>query len=143
MRPPSGAETTSRFIDVHHAMTALLYIALMWPGWLVAGRLPRGWRALAYIALVCMAATATSLRLHLWFSARHYPAHVAASRDRLWPVLTAIDVAYALMLGVMAINAADARIVPAVVTAGLAVCLAMASLVIEPATRRATMSPPP
>lgn len=106
----------------------------------MAGTLPTGWRAPAYLALVCMAAIASSLRLHLWFSARHYPQHVAATRHRLWPVLTAVDVVYALMLAAMALRAADVRLVPAVVTAGLAVCLAMASLVIEPATRRATFS---
>ena len=123
--------------DIHHAVTAALYIALLWPGWLVASTLPAGWRALAHVALVCMAAVATSLRLHLWFSARHYPQHVAATRHRWWPMLTGIDVVYAAILGGMALWAADARLVPAVITAGLAVCLAMASLVIEPATRRA------
>lgn len=122
-------------------MTATLYIALLWPGWLVAATLPAGWRGVAHLGLVCVAATATSLRLHLWFGTRHYPQHVANSRYRLWPVLTGVDVAYAVVLGAMALWAAEARIVPAVITAGLAVCLAMASLVIEPATRRATMTP--
>jgi hypothetical protein len=142
VRPSTDAGQDDGLVDLHHAITALLYVALIWPGWLVAGALPRGGRPLAYIALVCTAAVATSLRLHLWFSIRHYPAHVAATRHRLWPVLTVIDVVYALMLGALALNAASDRLVPAVVTAGLAVCLAMASLVIEPATRRATMTPP-
>jgi serine/threonine protein kinase len=126
--------------DIHHAVTATLYIGLLWPGWLVATTLPPGWRGLAHLTLVSTAAIATSLRLHLWFGMRHYPHHVAASRHRLWPVLTTIDVAYAVMLGAMALWAAETRLVPAVITAGLAVCLAMASLVIEPATRRATIS---
>jgi hypothetical protein len=38
----------------------------------------------------------------------------------------------------MAVMAADVRLVPAVIAAGLAVCLVMASIVIEPATRRAS-----
>jgi hypothetical protein len=92
---------------------------------------------MGHVALVCLAAIATSLRLHLWFSARHYPHPVAALRRRWWPVATVLDVIYAGLLGAMALAAAEARIVPAVVTAGLAVCLLMASLVIEPATRRA------
>jgi len=138
-QPSLPTETvTSRWWDIHHAVTAALYIALLWPGWLVASTLPTGRRALAQVALVCMAAVATSLRLHLWFSARHYPRHVAATRHRWWPLLTGIDVVYAAVLGGMALWAADARLVPAVITAGLAVCLAMASLVIEPATRRAS-----
>jgi hypothetical protein len=128
--------------DIHHAVTATLYIALLWPGWLVASTLPIGWRGLAHLGLVCVAAVATSLRLHLWFGVRHYPQHIAATRHRLWPVLTAIDVVYAVLLGAMALWAADVRPVPAVITAGLAVCLAMASLVIEPATRRANLSHP-
>lgn len=124
--------------DVHQAVTAALYIGLLWPGWLVITTLPGRWRAMGHIALVCLAAIATSLRLHLWFSARHYPHPVAALRRRWWPISTAVDVIYAGLLGVAALAAADVRIVPAVVTAGLAVCLLMASLVIEPATRRAT-----
>lgn len=129
--------------DLHQAVTATLYVGLLWPGWLVASALPGRWRPAAHITLVCLAATATSLRLHLWFSARHYPGPVAAARRRLWPALTIIDVIYAALLAVVALLVADVRLVPAVVTAGLAVCLFMASVVIEPATRRAeTQSSP-
>ena len=131
---PAG---TRRWLDVHQAMTAILYVGLLWPGWLVAATLAGRWRASAHLALVCLAASATSLRLHLWFSARQYPEPVAAARRRLWPVLTALDVVYAGLLATLAMLAAEVRLVPAVVTAGLAVCLLMASLVIEPATRRA------
>jgi hypothetical protein len=52
-------------------------------------------------------------------------------------VTTGIDVLYAGLLIAMSLAAADVRLIPAVITAGLAVCLLMASLVIEPATRRA------
>jgi hypothetical protein len=122
---------------VHQAVTAALYVGLLWPGWLVVATLPARWRAMGHVALVCFAAIATSLRLHLWFSARHYPASVAAMRRRWWPASTVVDVIYAGLLGVVALIAANVRIVPAVITAGLSVCLLMASLVIEPATRRA------
>ena len=123
--------------DVHQTVTATLYVGLLWPGWLVASTLTGRWRGLAHLSLVCLAAVATSLRLHLWFSARQYPDPVAATRRGWWPVSTAIDVLYAGLLIVMALAAADVRLIPAVITAGLAVCLLMASLVIEPATRRA------
>lgn len=122
---------------VHHAVTSALYVGLLWPGWLVASALPGRWRATAHLALVCLAAVATSLRLHLWFSGRHYPHAIARRRRRLWPALTVVDVAYASALGLAGWTAADARLVPAVVTVGLAACLLIASLVIEPATRRA------
>jgi serine/threonine protein kinase len=128
---------TSKWWDVHQAVTATLYVGLLWPGWLVASTLSGRWRVIAHLALVCLAAVATSLRLHLWFSARHYPDPIAATRRGWWPVATGIDVLYAGLLGGMALAAADVRLVAAVVTAGLAVCLLMASLVIEPATRRA------
>ena len=124
--------------DVHQAVTAALYVVLLWPGWLVATTLAPRWRTVALLALVCIAAIATSLRLHLWFSARHYPDAVAAARRRWWPAMAAVDFVYAALLAAMAIMAADVRLVPAVVTIGLAVCLLMASLVIEPATRRAS-----
>lgn len=121
----------------HHALTSALYIGMLWPGWLVVSALSGRWRATAHLALVCLAAIATSLRLHLWFSGRHYPEPIARRRRRLWPVLTLVDVAYAGLLGVVGWLAADVRLVPAVVVVGLAVCLLVASVVIEPATRRA------
>lgn len=136
--PP--APQTPRWWDVHHAVTATLYVGLLWPAWLVTSPLPARWRASVYLAVVCLAAIATSLRLHLWFSSRHYPQHVAATRRHWWPVLTGVDVVYALVLGGLALMAADHRLLPAVITAGLAACLLMASLVIEPATRRAVLA---
>ena len=54
---------------------------------------------------------------------------------------TGIDVTYAVLLLVVAMAAADVRLVPAVVSAGLSMCLLVASLVIEPATRRAEVLP--
>lgn len=134
------ASWSSRWLGVHHAATAALYIAMLWPGWLVAAAVPRPWRAWAHIALICLAAVATSVRLHLWFSARQYPRHIADARVRLWPLLTGVDVLYALLVAGMALAAADLTLVPSVCAAGLSVCLAVASLVIEPATRRAAMS---
>ena len=135
----TGGEAARRrgWWDVHQAITAALYIGLLWPGWLVVDALPSRSRPGAHLALVCLAAVATSLRLHLWFSARQYPRRVAASRQRFRPLLVMSDVAYASLLAAAAAYVADARIVPAVITAGLSVCLLMASLVIEPATRRA------
>ncbi|HTU99094.1 MAG TPA: serine/threonine-protein kinase [Luteitalea sp.] len=126
-----------RWLDVHHAVTAALYIGLLWPGWLIVATLPDRWRGVSHLGLVCLAAFATSLRLHLWFSVRQYPTAVATDRRRLWPLLTAVDLSYAVLLLVVAMAAADVRLVPAVVSAGLAMCLIVASLVIEPATRRA------
>lgn len=139
-RPPlasAPAHDRRVWMARHHAITSALYVGMLWPGWLVVGALPARWRATGHLALVCLAAIATSLRLHLWFSGRHYPEAVARRRRRLWPVLTSIDVAYAGLLGLVGWLAADARLVPAVVTVGLAVCLLVASVVIEPATRRA------
>ena len=135
--PALPAPAARRWLDVHHAVTAALYIGLLWPGWLIVATLPGRWRAVGHLGLVCLAACATSLRLHLWFSVRQYPTAVASDRRRLWPLLTAVDLSYAILLLVVAMAAADVRLVPAVVSAGLAMCLIVASLVIEPATRRA------
>jgi serine/threonine protein kinase len=135
----ADVSASRRWLDVHQAATAAMYVGLLWPGWLIATTLPLRWRAVTHLALVCLAAIATSLRLHLWFSVRQYPQAIASDRRRLWPVLTAIDVVYAVLLLVVAIAAADVRLVPSVVAAGLAMCLLVASLVIEPATRQASL----
>ena len=135
----SVAAAPRRWLDVHQAVTTALYVGLLWPGWLIVSTLPPRWRAVAHLSLVCLVAIATSLRLHLWFSARQYPQAIASDRRRLWPVLTGIDALYAVMLLAVAIAAADVRLVPSVVAAGLAMCLLVGSLVIEPATRRASL----
>lgn len=127
----------SSWWEVHHAATTALYLTLLWPGWLVVDALPGRWRATVHLALVCVATLATSLRLHLWFGQRQYPAHVAETSRRWWPVLLAVDTGYATAVGGLALYAADTRLPAAVAAAGLAVGLAVASLVIEPATRRA------
>ncbi len=133
---PLVARRPSTWWDVHHAATAGVYVLMLWPGWVVVEALPH-WRALAHIGLVCLATLATALRLHLWFGQRQYPAHVAATRQRWWPVLMGVDTVYAAVIGVLAIYAAETHLAAAVIAAGLAVGLAVASLVIEPATRRA------
>ncbi|MBA2353062.1 MAG: hypothetical protein H0V80_00185, partial [Acidobacteria bacterium] len=134
------ASRPARWLDVHHAVTAMVYVAMLWPGWLVADALPGRWRGAAHLALVSIAACASSLRLHLWFSGRHYPSQLAWRRRRLRPAVVVVDVLYAVLLATMAVLAADTRVVAAVVCAGLAVCLLVASLLIEPATQEASDS---
>ena len=138
VRSASGAarehRRRGRWWDVHQAVTAALYVGLLWPGWLVASTLPARWTAVAHLALVCLAAIATSLRLHLWFSARHYPEPVAAPRRSLVAGAHRRRRDLRRSARVAWRSCGRRPPLPAVVTAGLAVCLLMASLVIEPAT---------
>jgi hypothetical protein len=80
---------------------------------------------------------AGSLRLHLWFTSRTYPAELAAQRARVGLPVRAADAAFALtaVASGLAIASAHTGWGALFVAAGLAV--ALACLVIEPATSRA------
>ena len=86
--------------------------------------------------LAC-AATATTLRLHLWFSSRVQPSQLAAARRRTrrWARVCDAAVAAILLAGTAAM-AVDHQATAALFVT-IAIGLGLASFVIEPATTRA------
>ena len=92
-----------------------------------------------FAALAC-AALATSLRLHLTFTARVYPGDLAAQRAWARPWTRGCDVGLAalLLLAALAIGAAHQAWATLLVT--MAIVTLVASLVIEPATTRAAFT---
>ncbi len=120
----------------HQMASIALYVAMLWPIWLVRAWLPDGWSAVTFFAAVVAVAAATTLRMHLWFTSRVYPSEWAEQRERASPWIRLADVFFValLMLSAIAITASHAGI--AAVFAGVGIAVLVAFTIIEPATTR-------
>lgn len=123
--------------EFHQAFVAVLYGLMIWPAWMgcqiISGSLGR---ALFFATLVAVIASAT-LRLHLWFTSRFYPAelHWALRRGGIW--LRLADWLFVTSLAVTGILVGEDRSPVAIVLLAVAVAGAIGFLVIERATARA------
>ena len=89
------------------------------------------------VTVVAAVGVSATLRLHLFFSSRFYPAELTAQRGRVfWPT-RASDVTFAFLLLMAAALNLRARPTVTALLVGVALCSVIAFLVIEPATARA------
>jgi hypothetical protein len=99
--------------------------------------------ATALFIATCIAATVVGVfRGHLLFTERVTGAGLTSERQRAAPVTFIFDLAVALALVVDGALLAFDRPVPAVLTIALGVGIALARLVVEPATTTATFAQP-
>jgi serine/threonine protein kinase len=128
----------------HQAAASASYLALLVPLWLVHRAQPGPVAMLLFLAGLAAALTATTLRLHLWFSARAYPAEWATQHrlTRRWMALADSLFVGALIAGAgLTITVAGTNDVSglAVLFVAAAVAVVVSFTVIEPATRRAAL----
>ena len=123
--------------EFHQVTVSVIYILTMYPAWRVRPWLPRPWGALFLFGLLACAAAATTLRLHLWFSSRFYPAELTALRQRSARWIFGCDAGFtvALLLAALVIGDAHPAITMLLTTIGVA--SAVASFAIEPTAARA------
>jgi len=135
-RPPP----TRWWWEFHQVSISVIYVLLMFPIWHVRSWLPRPWGGVVLFAALACAALATSLRLHLTFTARVYPGELATQRAWARPWTRGCDVGLAamLLLAALAIGAAHQAWATLLVT--MAIVTLVASLVIEPATTKAAFT---
>ncbi len=122
--------------EFHQAATSIVYVLMMFPAWRVRSWLPAPWGTVFLLGtLVCVAAAAT-LRLHLWFTSRLHPAELTAERRlvRIWVRCCDAGLTASLLIAVFGIASDHQAISMLFVT--VAVAVALASFVIEPATTR-------
>lgn len=92
--------------------------------------------ALVLVAVVA-ALAATTLRLHLWFTARVYPADLVAHHRRVVPITRAADLIQAASVATASARLPEAFAMATALFIASAVVLTLLSLVVEPATARA------
>ena len=123
--------------EFHQAAASIVYSVMVWPTWL-ARNVIRGQEGNAvFVTVLAAAIVAVTLRLHLWFTSRSYPAELGWARARATGWMLVSDAIFAIGLVVAGILVGDARPVLAVIEIAVAVGAATAFAVVEPATARA------
>jgi protein kinase-like protein len=90
-----------------------------------------------FIALGALATIGGVFRGHLLFTERMSPLHLAVERGRVVRPLLTVDLLFSTLLVVDGVLMAQARALPAVLAISIGLGVALAALVLEPATTRA------
>jgi hypothetical protein len=129
--------TPRRWWEIHQLAVSATYVLMMYPAWRVRSWLPPPAGMLFLFSVLACAVIATSVRLHLWFTARYYATELPEQRARAWPWTRWCDAGFAasLLLAAFAIGNSHASVATLLVT--VAVAVAVAAFMIEPTTTRA------
>ena len=141
MRPLPGASRALWWWQFHQAAVSIVYAVMVWPTWLARNVIGGQTGNALFVMVLAAAIVAVTLRLHLWFTSRSYPAELAWARGRATGWMLVSDVIFASGLVVAGVLVGDARAALAVVEIAVAVGVAAAFAVIEPATTRAAFRP--
>jgi hypothetical protein len=116
---------------------SVVYALMLYPVWRARDWLPAPWGLVVFMTTVAVVGAAVNLRLHLWFTARVYPAQLAAQRraSALWQRL--LDTAFAVLLLSIAATVAPTHPRWAAFFIVMAISSALSARVMEPATTRA------
>ena len=121
----------------HQVMVSTVYVLMIYAAWKVRAWLPPLAGMLFFFSVLACAAAATSLRMHLWFTARFYPAELTMQRARALPWTRSSDMGFAISLLTAALGIGAAHLEVATLLVTVFVATVVASFVIEPATARA------
>jgi len=142
MPPPVPAASRARWWwQFHQAAVSIVYAVMIWPTWLARNVIGGQDGNAVFVTVLAAAIVAVTLRLHLWFTSRSYPAELAWARGRATGWMLVSDVIFASGLVVAGVLVGDARAALAIIEIAVAVGVAAAFAVIEPATTRAAFRP--
>jgi hypothetical protein len=137
--PAATAPNARHWWAFHQALMALLYVLIIYPAWLVKDWLPRPWGMLFLIAVLGCASAATTVRLHLRFTASVYPEELAEQCARAATWTRACDAGFAALFLFAALGIQSEHPELAMLLVGVGVAIAAASFVVEPTTTRAAL----
>ena len=128
------------WLVVHQIAVSGLYLVMLVPAWMARPWLTQPWSRVFLLTTLAMVAAATSLRLHLWFTAAAFPRQLAEqhARARHWTRLCDAGLAVTLMTAAVALG--DSHAAFAMLFVGVAVALLVTSFAIEPATARSAFA---
>jgi serine/threonine protein kinase len=127
-----------RMWRVHQLVTMLLYVAVSTAAWWAKELLkPNAMLLGIFVTLGISSAAAGLMRGHLVFTSVLNPAHLASERRRLRLPLLALDMIIAAGGVLSGLTLVSLRPLAGVLSAGLAIGLALATLMMEPATTSA------
>jgi len=134
---PEPVPTARWWWEFHQAAVSIVYAVMIWPTWLARGVIGGQEGNAVFVTVLAAAIVAVTLRLHLWFTSRFYPAELEWARTRAAGWMLVTEVIFASGLVVAGVLVGDARPALAVVEIAVAVAVATAFAVVEPATIRA------
>ena len=123
--------------EFHQAAVSIVYAVMVWPTWLARNVIGGQAGNAVFVTVLAAAIVAVTLRLHLWFTSRFYPAELGWARSRETGWMLVSDAIFAIALIVAGVLVGDARPALAVIEIAVAVGVAAAFAVIEPVTARA------
>jgi hypothetical protein len=125
-----------QWLVVHQVAMSVLYIAMLVTAWFTRIWLPQPWSRVFLLTTLAMVAAATSLRLHLWFTAATFPRQLAGQHAQAWRWTRVFDAGLALALMAAAVGLGGSHEAFAMLFLGVAVAVLVTSFAIEPATAR-------
>jgi len=128
--------------EFHQAVASIVYAVMVWPTWLAKNLIGGPQGNAIFVTVLAAAIVAVTLRLHLWFTSRFYPAELEWARARAAAWTFASNVLFVIGLAVAGMLVGDARPVLAVIEISVAVGAAAAFAVVEPATTKAAFGRP-
>jgi serine/threonine protein kinase len=135
-QPAPVSNDTISWWTMHQLIVALSYWFMVWPTWHVH-RWTGRYGVLVFLATLAIVTVGGNVRLHLWFTARTYPAQLASQLANIRPLVRAADVAFSLVMIGIGLVIADAHTGWSALFVSFGLGGALAFLVIEPATARA------
>jgi predicted Ser/Thr protein kinase len=128
--------------EFHQAAASVGYAVMIWPTWLARNVVGGREGNAIFVAVLAAAIVAVTLRLHLWFTSRFYPAELAWARARATPWMLTSDVLFATALIVAGALVGDTQPALAVIEIAVGIAAASAFALVEPATTRAAFRRP-
>lgn len=128
--------------EFHQAVVTIVYAAALWPAWQARAAIDAPLGRAFFITVVGAVMVSACLRLHLWFTARFYPAELTWVRQRssVWIALADVVFAAAMMTGALLIRREHSSLDVLLLSVGVGAVVAF--VVIEPATTRAAFGNP-
>ena len=123
--------------EFHQAVVAVVYGVMVWPTWIARGVIGGQQGNAVFVAVLAAAVVAVTLRLHLWFTSRFYPAELGWARGRAMGWVLASDALFATALVVGGVLVADTQPGLAVLEIAVGIAAASSFALVEPATTRA------
>ncbi|MEP7308643.1 MAG: serine/threonine-protein kinase [Acidobacteriota bacterium] len=126
--------------ECHQVVASVVYALMVYPAFRSRLWIPKPWSLILFFSLLAAAATAVSVRLHLYFTSRSYPSQLASQRAGARPWTRWSDAVFAigLLLNALAISGDHSAVAALLLAVSVAVTVSM--LIIEPATAGAAFS---
>ena len=142
--PAGGAAAGSPrwWWEFHQAAAALVYWLMVLPAWRGRTLIGGAWGRAFFIVTLVSVIVAATLRLHLWFTSRFYPAELKFARRRVGRWIRAADWTFAIALAAGGLAIGEDRSPLAILLVAVAIGTAIAFLVIERVTARAAFGAP-